>query len=296
MRSGLMMFARVCLLAGCLAGSMGAQDTVATSAGFVRVPRTDVVAAMHEEHRLGYNLRATANGARLQAGVLLRLAHAAHARDSMGVPFLVAFDDYEAAFRSVTGVGDDSLPVFIRIATRFRESLLVEHRRDRVIAAVEEGPAPLLALRVRGGWPDPTQKSYTYEDKSGSPHLRVKHDRDTRYTIVDYGDMVLHDQIRGVGGRATSGVLGLMFNILGDARATTSRFAFADSGVQVARVSAKKGPFGATQTVTVLTTGIAEKGIPGGREDLKAIARRLEKQKIALKYAGDGPLPAGVWP
>lgn len=289
-----MMFARVCLSMVFVAGFVGAQDS--TSAGFVRVSREDVVSAMREEHRLGYNLRATANGARLQAGVLLRLAHAAHARDSTAVPFLVAFDDYEAAFRSVTGVGDDSLPVFIRIATRFRESLLVEHRRDRVIAAVEEGPTPRLALRVRGGWADATQRSYTYEDKSGSPHLRVKHDRDTRYTIVDYGDMVLHDQIRGVGGRATSGVLGVMFNLLGDAQATTSRFAFADSGVQVARVSAKKGFLGTTQTVTVLTTGIAEKGIPGGREDWKAIAKRLEKQKISLKYVADAPLPPSVWP
>jgi hypothetical protein len=208
----------------------------------------------------------------------------------------VAFDDYEAAFRDVTGLGEDSLPVFIRIATRYRESLLVEHRRHRVIASVQEGPEPLLALRVLGGWPDPTQKSYTYEDKSGSPHLRVKHDRDTRYTIVDYGDMVLHDQIRGVGGRATSGILGVMFDILGDARATTSRIAFADSGVQVARVSAKKGPFGKTQTVTVLKSGIAENGIPKDRADLKAIARRLERQRISLKYVEDGPLPAGVWP
>lgn len=284
----------VCLLGLSLAGSLAAQDSTAST--FMRVPRDDVVAAMREEQRLGYNLRATANGARLQAGVLLRLAHAAHARDSLAVPFLVAFDDYEAAFRAVTGVGDDSLPVFIRMATRFRESLLVEHRRDRVIAAVEEGPVPMLALRVRGGWGDPTQRSYTYEDKSGSPHLRVKHDRDTRYTIVDYGDMVFHDQIRGVGGRATSGVLGVMFNILGDAQATTSRFAFTDSGVQVARVSARKGFLGKTQTVTVLTSGIAVNGIPGGREDLKAIARRLEKQKISLKYVADAPLPPGVWP
>ncbi|MCC6318442.1 MAG: hypothetical protein IT361_12215 [Gemmatimonadaceae bacterium] len=276
-------------------GALSAQDST-LGPGFVRAPRDEVIAAMREEHRLGYNLRATANGARLQAGVLLRLAHAAHARDSLGVPFLVTFDDYEAAFREVTGVSDDSLPVFIRIATRYRESLLVEHRMSHVLERIIEGRQPLLALRVRGGWADASQKSYSYEDNSGSPHLRVRHDRDTRYTIVDYGNMVLHDQIRGIGGRATSGVLGLMFDLLGDARATQSRFAFADSGVQVARVSAKKGPFSVTQTVTVLTSGVAEKGTPRGRDDLKAIARTLERERVSLAYVADAPLPPRVWP
>lgn len=272
---------------------LAGQDS--TAAPLERIPLSEVVLAMRGEQAEGYNMRATANGARLQAGVLLRLARAAHARDSLGPPFLVAFDDYEAGFREVTGVHADSLPIFIRMASRFRESLVVEHRTLRVVERVEEGPPPLLALRVRGGWRDATQRRYTYEDKSGSPHLRVSHERDTRYTILDYGDMVVHDQIRGIGGRATSGVLGVMFNILGDARAAQSRFAFADSGIQVARVTARKGPFAVTQTVTVLTTGIGEKGTPDGRADLRAIARRLER-RIALKFAPDAPLPPDIWP
>lgn len=282
----------VLLALGAFAAPLPAQPD---SAFVERVPLEEVVRAMRAEAAEGYNMLATANGARLQAGVLLRLARAAHQRDSLGPPFLVAYSDYEAGFREVTGVHPDSLPVFIRMASRFKESLFVEHRTARVIERVEEGQPPVLALRVRGGWSDHTQRRYTYEDKSGSPHLRVSHDRDTRYTILDFGDMVMHDQIRGIGGRATSGVLGVMFNILGDARASQSRFAFADSGVQVARVTAKKGPFSVTQTVTVLRTGIGEKGTPDGRPDLRTLARSLER-KVSLRFAPDAPLPTGIWP
>ncbi|MGQ0647340.1 MAG: hypothetical protein ACT4P7_07190 [Gemmatimonadaceae bacterium] len=283
----------VALVLGCPSARLTAQTD--STPAVERARLDDIVRAIRDEQALGYNMRATANGARLQAGVLMRLARIAHQRDSSGPPFVVAWNDFEAAFLTVLALTADSLPIFIRMASRYRESLLVEHRFGRVIERVVEGPQPLLALRVRGGWADASQRSYKYEDKSGSPHLRVSRERDTRYTLVDYGDMVLQDQIRGIGGRATSGVLGFMFDILGDARAAQSRFAFADSGVQVARVTAKKGPFSVTQTVTVLTNGIGEKGTPDGRDDLHALAKRLER-KVELKFASDAPLPPNVWP
>ncbi len=246
----------------------------------------ELAAAMRGEQLLGYNLRATSNGARLQSGVILAVARAAHARDSLGAPFVITADAYQAAFRDVLRVPTESLPVFIRIATEYHEDLVVEHRYSRVIEAVVQGPTPAMAVRVHGGWSDPTRSRYTYDDNSGSPKLRVMHERDTRYTIVDYGDMILQDRISGVGGRATSGLLGLAFTVLGDARATQSRFAAAPQGVQVARVSAKAALFSKTQTVTVRADGVAEPGIPDGRDDLAAIENRL-KRKIELRFGPD---------
>jgi len=246
----------------------------------------ELAAAMRAEQSLGYNLRATSNGARLQSGVILALARTAHARDALGAPFVITADAYQAAFRNVLRIPVESLPVFVRIATEYREDLVVEHRFPRVIEAVVQGPTPTMAVRVHGGWSDTTRSRYTYDDNSGSPKLRVIHERDTRYTIVDYGDMILQDRISGVGGRATSGLLGLAFTVLGDARATQSRFAAAPQGMQVARVTAKAALFSKTQTVTVRADGVAVPGIPDGRDDLVAIETRL-KRKIELRFGAD---------
>jgi hypothetical protein len=247
----------------------------------------DVAAAMRAEQGLGYDLRATANAARLQADVILRLARAAHARDSLGPPFVIAFDTYQAAFVDVTGAAGDALPIFIRMASRYGENLLIEHRRARVIEAVVDGPSPRLAVRVRGGWAEAAPSSYSFDDLSSSPTMRVIHERDTRFTIVDYGDMVMHDEFRGLRGRATSGMLGALMSLIGNASVTHSRFAVAGDGTQILIGTVHK-MFTLSQTVTVLPDGRAEKGIPEGREDLRTVEQLLRRQQT-LRYAADGP-------
>jgi len=248
--------------------------------------QAEVAAAMRAEQAFGYDLRATANAARLQAGVILRLARAAHARDSLGPPFMIAFDTYQTAFVDVTGVAPDALPIFIRMASRFGENLLIEHRRARVIEAVVNGPSPRLVVRVRGGWAEATPSSFSFEDLSSSPTMRVIHERDTRFTIVDYGDMVMHDEFRGLRGRATSGMLGALMSVIGNASVTHSRFAIAGDGTQILVGTVHK-LFTLSQTVTVLPDGRAEKGIPEGREDLRSVELLLHRLQT-LRYAADG--------
>ena len=252
-----------------------------------------VAAAMRAEQALGYDLRATANAARLQAQVILRLARAAQARDSLGPPFVIGFDTYQAAFVDVTGVSPDALPVFIRMASRYGENLVVEYRRGHVIDSVLAGPAPLMIVRVRGGW-DRGPARYAFEDSSSSPKMRVIHERDTRFTLADYGDMVTHDVVSGLRGRATSGMLGALMAAIGDASVTRSRFAVAGDGTQIMRGTVHK-VFTLTQTLTVSPDGRAEKGIPDGREDLRAVERRLQQPR-SLHYVADGPaITAPPW-
>lgn len=252
----------------------------------VRAREHDVAVAMRAEQALGYDLRATSNAARLQAEVILRLARAAHARDSLGPPFVIGADTYQAAFVEVTGVAVDALPVFIRMASRYGEHLLIEHRRGRVLDAVVDGPAPLLVVRVRGGWAGGGPSRYAFEDSTSSPTMRVIHDRDTRFTIADYGDMVTHDEFRGLHGRATSGVLGTLMAALGDASVTRSRFAIADDGTQVLRGTVRK-IVSFTRTVVVLSDGRTTTGVPDTRQDLVRIEQRLQ-QRLTLRYAADG--------
>ena len=275
----------ITVLCGVCAGGPGpawAQSREATA----RASQQEVAAAMRIEQALGYDLRATANGARLQAEVILHLARAAHARDPLGPPFVIGFDTYQAAFVDVTGVAADALPIFIRMASRYGEDLLIEHRRAQVIDSVVAGPAPLMVVRVRGGWADAAPSRYAFEDSSSSPTMRVIHERDTRFTIVDYGDMVMHAEFRGLRGRATSGVLGTLMAVIGDGSVVHSRFAVAGDGTQILRGTVHK-IFTLTQTLTVFPDGRAEKGIPDGREDLRAVERALNRP-MTLRYAADG--------
>lgn len=259
----------------------------------VRVSQHEVAAAMRVEQARGYDLRATVNAARLQAAVILRLARAAHARDSLGPPFIIGFDTYQAAFEDATGVASDALPVFIRMASRYGENLVIEHRRSLVIAAVVEGPAPQLVVRVRGGW-DGAPASYAFEDSSSTPTMHVVHDRDTRFIIADYGDLVMHDEVRGLRGRATSGLLGALMAVLGDATLTHSRFAVADDGTMILRGTVRK-LMTFTWTVMVTPDGRTTQGVPDERADLLQIERRLQRRQL-LRYVPDGPdINAPAW-
>ena len=274
------------LVLGACAGLAGPARAQVADAP-VRTSQADIAAAMRAEHALGYDLLVTVNAARLQAGVILRLARAAHAHDSLGPPFVIGFDTWQAAFVEVTGVAPDRIPIFIRMASRYGEDLLVEHRRSRVIDSVVEGPAPRFAVRVRGGWADGGPASYAFEDSTSSPTMRVIHDRDTRYTIVDYGDMVMYHQFSGIRGRATSGVLGALMAALGDASVTHARFTVADDGTQIVRGTVRK-IVSLSRTVVVWPDGRTETGVPDDRQDLVLLERRLTRRQ-ALRYAPDGP-------
>jgi hypothetical protein len=186
----------------------------------------------------------------------------------------------------VTEQPRDSLPLSFRISSEYHEDYVVEHRRAHVISAVLEGPEPRFAINVHAGWKDITRPRYSYEDRTGNPSIRLIHERRTSYTIVDYGDMVMHTQIRGVSGRVTSGLLKLVCDVIGDARAVEGRYAVASDGTEVARLSGRKGAISITQTVTVRPNGVAEKGVSKSRADLVALEKLLKRpQRLKLAAA-----------
>ena len=248
-----------------------------------RVARDRIVAAMRVEQRKDYDITLTAFAARFQANVLFQLARAELAADSNGAPLFVHHADYFGSFLEVTGRAPAEAPLYLRISCAYGENLVVDYGNARVIRRVEAGAPPQLALSVVAGWRDHEAERYAYDDTSTSPDIRVIRRRTNSYHILEYDSLIVHDDIEGVGGRVTGGVLGLLFRLIGYGWATHTRIALAADGSQVVRASVRKGPFGLAETVTIGPDGRADKGVPGDRPDLRALERRLHS-RLEIEY------------
>jgi hypothetical protein len=110
------------------------------------------------------------------------------------------------------------------------------------------------------------------------------------YRLLDLGDMIVYGEIRGLHGKPTSGALGLLFKMIGEASILENRMAIAPDGTQVSRARGRKWGRDVTATVVIAPDGRAEKGIPRGRPDLAALEERL-KRPLRLTYR---PLPVAV--
>ncbi|HMC22757.1 MAG TPA: UbiA family prenyltransferase, partial [Thermoanaerobaculia bacterium] len=268
--------ALLCLLA-LISPSARSQPVADTGTPPVHVvSRQEIIRAMTVQQRKGYNLLATPNGARFNAGVILDLARSASQQDPLRTPIVVDHRDYFEAFLTVTGVSREKAPAFIQNANDHREDQYVDYRRENIVKAVIKGPHPEFAVNVVAGWTGLPPK-YSYEDHDSEPPLRVTHDSITSYRLLDFGDMLLFDDIQGISGRALGGFLGLIFKLIGDARAVRAFIAIAPDGTQVTLSTGRKGPITVTPTATVDRMGRGMKGLPANRPDLVAIEERLKK-------------------
>lgn len=124
--------------------------------------------------------------------------------------------------------------------------------------------------------------------RAGStPKLKVTNKRLIRYRLLELGDMVVLDEITGLYGRPTSGVLGLLFQLIGEGRVIENRMVISQDGLQIARARARKSLFQVQATVTVFPNGRTEKDIPPGRADLALLEARL-KQAFRIEYSEPG--------
>jgi hypothetical protein len=251
------------------------------------VPTHRLVEAMREVR--GYALTATANGPRLQADVVLALVHEAQARDPGRRPLLIGHREWYEAFLARTGLAPPQAPVYVRRPYEVGQDMVVDYRREEVVEAVRQGPEPRAVANVRIAWARAAGKPgrYSYDDTLSLPHLRVTQKRLVSYRLVDYGDRRWFAEVSGLHGRPTSGALGVLFDLIGEARVEESRSAFSADGVQVVRGRASKWGFERTETVTVWPDGRAERGVPPGRPDLRALEARL-LEPLAIRFR---PLP-----
>lgn len=239
------------------------------------VGREEILAAM--ERSQGFDPAATTNGARFQAEVLLGLARDRRARDPAGLPLFIGHGEWFSAFLARTGLAQEKAPAFVRLAHEHGQDMEVDYRSERVVQEVAEGPRPRLALNVRIWWPEIRggRSSYSYEDTLSTPHLKVTNKRVMSYRLLEFEDMVVFGEIEGLLGRPTSGVLGLLFQIIGEGHVQENRMTITRDGLQISRAWARKAFFGVTTTVTVYPDGRTEKDLPPGRPDLAPLEARL---------------------
>ena len=253
------------------------------------VSRQEILEAMRQAR--DYDPTATTNGARFQWEVIFHLAHRAWERDPRGAPLFIDSEDWFRAFMETTERTEDEMPLYARLSYEYKQHMDVEYRMDRVIRRVTEGPAPRLALNVRIWWEDRTDNAdrYSYRDTLSTPTLKITIRRLISYRLLDLGDWLVCDKIRGLSGRPTSGILGFIFRIIGDGRIVHSRIAVSADGLQIVRGTSKKGFMGMTTTATVYPDGEMIKDLPDGRSDLKEIKKRI-KQTLKVEYV---EFPAG---
>lgn len=260
------------------------------------VTRDEILEVMRAEQARGYAITAISNSVRLQAAVFLALADRARSADPARAPLRVGHAEYFAALLEASGVQPDAAPPFITVPHAFGEDYLIDYRAENVVEGVDGAAVPVRALNVKAGWParPDAPASYSYDDRSTQPAVEVTHAQVTAYRVLDFGHAIVYDDIRGVTGRATSGVLGLIFDLLGKARAVQTRFAVSPDGIQVSRTTARK-LLTLTHTVTIYPDGRVVSGLPDDRPDLADLDRMLEALDLKLRYVPFPltPIPPG---
>ncbi len=248
-----------------------------------RASSQEILQAMQSQ--AGYEPTVSTNVARFQAAVLLDLAEKAMASDSAGTVLFIGHQEWFDAYLRLTGLTESTVPVFARLAYRYKQDQLLDFRKDLVVEIIEQGKVPLMAINVIVGWPESADLpgKYSFADTLSTPKLKVTNHREVTYRLLDFGDMIVYDEIEGLTGRPTSGILGMMFRIIGEGRVVQSRITLTPDGLQINRTHVKKGPFGVTETVTVKPDGVSQKGLPKDRPDLMTFATLL-KRPFKIRY------------
>jgi hypothetical protein len=271
----------VALVAAVATGALAGEEPRA-------VTRDEILAAMLQSQ--GYALTATANGPRLQADVLVRLIAEAERTDPSRRPLLLGHREWFEAFLERTGLPRERTPLYVRLPFEIGQDLIADYRRERVVAEVLQGPAPLHAANVRIYWDRAPGRpeQYSYEDTVSDPKLRVTQDRLISYRLLDYGDRLWFAEIEGLRGRPTSGALGALFAVIGETTIVQSWSASAPDGTQVARGEGRKWWFDRTETITLSPAGRGDRGVPPDRPDLQALETRL-LEPLAIRFVPLAP-------
>lgn len=238
----------------------------------------------------GYDTAAAPNQGLFVAEILLALARRVETEG--GTRFRIEPDGFFTAWLDTRGVAANDAPVSMRRVLEFDQRFYVDIAPELRLG----GPRPRQALAVRVSWPegDDRPDHYEWEDTRSSPSVRMRQERLIRYLLLDFGDWVAYENMRGVAGQPTTGALGALFGILGMANIESSRHAVAADGTQIARSRSRK-LFEFTTLATITPDGRAERGLPDDRNDLRALADRLDRD-LNARLLSEWPEACGFEP
>ncbi|MGB0514285.1 MAG: hypothetical protein ACPGJE_05550 [Wenzhouxiangellaceae bacterium] len=202
-----------------------------------------------------------------------------------GSRFRIEPDRFFGAWLDARGVAAEDAPVSMHRVLEFNQQFYVNIAPELRL----DGPRPKQALAVRASWPEGDHRPdhYGWEDTRSTPSVKMRQDRVIRYLLLDFGDWVAYENMRGVAGQPTSGALGTLFGLLGMANIESSRHAVASDGTQISRTRSRK-LFEFTTLATITPDGRAERGLPDGRDDLRALADRLDRE-LDVRLIGEWP-------
>ena len=254
----------------------------------VRVPLEEIRAVMQSEAEKGYNFQVVTNAGRLTSAVLLTLARSARAERPSGPPLLLHHEDWYAAYQDVTGLPDAQIPEFIRLQLEYRQDQIVDYSAKATALEVKKGPTPTFVVHVTAQWPDgpDVPEKYSFTDTLPNPNMKVVNERVVTYYLLDFGDMIVQDDIHGIAGRPTEGALSVALKVVGDGHAVQSRFAIVEGGLMVTYATAKKGFIRVKATSTTFPDGTVIKDTPEDRPELEAVAESL-KQPLEIEYSSN---------
>jgi hypothetical protein len=248
------------------------------------VPAAELVEVMRLAS--GYNVTRSTNATRFLNETLLRLARRAQRTDPEEHPLFINHRDWFLSLLQVTGLSTEEVSPFSRLAFEHKQDVLIDYRRDRVIRSNGPESSPDMALNVRCWWPAApgAAKSFSAVDTQSVPKLRVTNMRVITYRLLDFGDMLVCDRIHGLRGKPVSGVLGIMFRLIGEGAVVSSRMAISNDNLQIIHAHSRKYLMKLRTTASVHPDGHAEKGIPKDRPDLAATEVRL-RRRLTIEYA-----------
>jgi len=246
--------------------------------------------AMRAQAQKGYDIAAGPNQGRFIAAVLLALADRERRQGNGNQPFLIRQKELFPAYLRATGKSPEELPPGYLKGKEVGIAMSVAYQTDQIIEEVEDGPSPEQALSVRATWPEINDlpSSYVYEDTTSDPNVRVRRERPTTYRILEYADLVVYDEMKGISVEPTSGALGALFSAIGMAEVEETRFVVAEDQTQVTFTRVRK-LFSVGSLATVTRYGRARKGLPEDRPELERFEAVLE-QDLDVAYTGP-PLP-----
>jgi L-ascorbate metabolism protein UlaG (beta-lactamase superfamily) len=195
---------------------------------------------------------------------------------------------------------EDEMPEFLLLLREHGQNAVLDFRDGAVIASVVQGRAPALAMNVEITFEDRAgrAKNFSFEDYLSEPAVLVHNDNEISFRLMDMGDQVFYDEIRGSKLRPLTGSLGALFAVIGLAEIRSVRMAVADDGTTVSVATAQKSIVSVPGAVTTSPWGRTERGVSPSRGDLLEIERRLheplEFEYVDLDWDGVMAMTRGV--
>ena len=226
-----------------------------------------------------YDPTATPNGVRYQIDVIVYLLENEVRQDQESpeetLPLLIGYKEWYQAFKSVN-CRDQDVPEYVERAYSFKQNLVIDYNRNRVIKETYDTDIPYLAANITLFWDSP-KKSFSYKDLDSKPPLKIIYQRVITYRFLKYKEdnLVVCDQIKGLKGKALKGFL----RIFGKAHMIQYRTLAVKDGPQyvLAEVRKFRWLFGPKTDLTITPDGETLDGVPEGKK------QRL-RRKINIQY------------